>query len=70
MSTQLLEAKDVAQVLGVSVRAVYRLTEARRLASIKIGRKVRIHPEDLTAFIESNRIEALDIEAEADTRCA
>lgn len=69
MISGLLDVKDVAQILGISVRAVYRLTEGRKLASVKWGRSVRVSPDDLAMFIHNHRAEAIDLQAEADTRC-
>lgn len=69
MIAGLLNVEDVAQILGISVRAVYRLTEGRKLASIKWGRSVRVAPDDLAIFIHNHREEAIDLDAEADTIC-
>lgn len=67
LQTHLLDVNDVARILSCSTRAVYRLTESRRLPCVKWGRSVRIHPEDLAKFINEHTIEAIDFEAEADT---
>lgn len=67
--TQLLTPDDVATILGVNVRAVYRLTESKKLASFNWGRRVRISPEDLAKFLETYYTEAVDVEAQADTMC-
>lgn len=66
---QLLSAEDVARILGVNVRAVYRLTESKKLASYNWGRRVRIAPEDLAKFLDTYRTEAIDFEALAETQC-
>ena len=66
---QLLTPADVAKILGVNVRAVYRLTESKKLASYNWGRRVRISPDDLAKFLDSYYTEAQDIEAMADTMC-
>lgn len=67
--TQLLTPDDVATILGVNVRAVYRLTASKKLASFNWGRRVRIAPDDLAKFLENYRIEAEDVEALAETKC-
>lgn len=67
--TMLLRAEDVARIMSISVRAVYRLSESRKLPSIKWDRSVRFDPVDVAKFIEDNRREAIDIEALADTMC-
>lgn len=67
--TGLLDAKQVANILGVSVRAVYRLTDKKAIACVKWGRSVRISPDDLAQFIASHKVEAIDLEALAETHC-
>lgn len=67
--TQLLTPDDVATILGVNVRAVYRLTESKKLASFNWGRRVRIAPEDLAKFLDTYYTKAVDVEAQADTMC-
>lgn len=66
---QLLTPDDVATILGVNVRAVYRLTESRKLASFNWGRRVRIAPDDLAKFLEAYYNKAEDLEALAETQC-
>lgn len=67
--TGLLEVKEVAVMLGVSARAVYRLKDARKLPYVQWGRQVRFEAEKVMQFIEQHRVEAIDFEAEADTMC-
>ena len=50
---RLLNAQDVAGALNVGISTVYLLVERGELPSIRIGRSVRIRPEDLEKFIES-----------------
>lgn len=54
---KLLTAKDIAEVLKISERAAYTLMERRELPVVKIGRLIRVTPEDLTDFVQRNRIE-------------
>ncbi len=51
--SRLLKAQDVAAALNVGLSTVYQLVERGELSSIRIGRSVRIRPEDLEKFIES-----------------
>jgi len=51
--TRLLNAQDVAAALNMGLSTIYQLVERGELASIRIGRSVRIRPEDLEKFIES-----------------
>ena len=69
MTTGLLNVKQVADILGLNKRAVYRLITGRKLTGVKWGRSVRIAPDDLAKFIDSHKVEAIDLEALADTKC-
>ncbi len=55
----LLSLAQAAIYLGTSERHLRRLWQERRVAGIKVGRRVRFTVEDLDAFIERNRVEAL-----------
>ncbi len=50
---RLLNAQEVAAALNMGLSTVYLLVERGELSSIRIGRSVRIRPEDLEKFIES-----------------
>ena len=50
---RLLNAQEVAAALNMGLSTVYMLVERGELSSIRIGRSVRIRPEDLEKFIES-----------------
>ena len=65
----LLRPEDVARIMSISLRAVYRLAEARKIPCIKWDRSVRFDPVDVAKFIEENRREAIDYDAIADTMC-
>jgi excisionase family DNA binding protein len=51
--SRLLNAQDVATALKMGLSTVYQLVVRGELPSIRIGRSVRIRPEDLEKFIES-----------------
>jgi excisionase family DNA binding protein len=53
----LLTVEQAAERLGTSVRFVRRLVFERRIASVKLGRHVRIPAGDLAAFIAAGRVE-------------
>jgi len=50
---RLLNAQDIAVALNIGLSTVYLLLERGELSSIRIGRSIRIRPEDLEVFIES-----------------
>ena len=54
----LLTVEQAAERLGTSARFVRRLVFERRIAYMKLGRHVRIDPDDLDAFVSAGRVEA------------
>jgi|WetSurMetagenome_2_1015567.scaffolds.fasta_scaffold81633_2 prophage regulatory protein len=52
MLNKLLKPNEVAQILGVSRSFAYQLIKKGEIASIQMGRSVRVRPEDLDAFIQ------------------
>jgi excisionase family DNA binding protein len=53
--SKLLRIPQVAEGLDVSTRTVRRLIAAGELAACRLGRLVRVHPDDLAAYIERRR---------------
>lgn len=51
---QLLTLQQVADRLQVSISTVRRLVDAGELRTVRIGRNLRVRPEDLAAYIEAN----------------
>lgn len=58
----LMTVEQVADRLGTPVRFVRRLIAGRRIAFVRVGRYVRIDPEDLEAFIQTGHIDAIRAE--------
>jgi|GEM_PF-2575974 len=50
--TLLIDVPTVADQLGVSVKTVRRLIKCKKLNACRVGRCVRINPEDLRAYIQ------------------
>ena len=48
---QLLEAKDVAELLGMTTDWVYAEVRAGRIPHLKMGRYVRFRPESIDAWL-------------------
>jgi excisionase family DNA binding protein len=46
---------QVAEGLGVSKRTVRRLIARHELVACRLGRSVRVHPDDLAAYIDRRR---------------
>jgi excisionase family DNA binding protein len=61
MSAQvnLLTVEEAAERLGTKVRFVRRLVAERRIRFYKVGKYVRFHPDDLTAYIQDGRVEPI-----------
>ena len=55
---RLLRIEDVADALSVSRSMAWRLVATRELASVRIGRAIRVRPADLDAFITDSAREA------------
>jgi excisionase family DNA binding protein len=53
----LIDVTDLAEHLGVEVRHVRRLVHERRIPFIKWGHLVRFDPDQVSAWLEANRIE-------------
>ena len=52
----LMTLDEAAERLLVSRRTVERAIAAGRLSRIKIGKAVRIHPDDLDAYVSDCRV--------------
>ena len=51
---RLLTAPEVAMTLSVSRSFAYALIQTGQIPSVRLGRSVRVRPQDLEKFIESN----------------
>lgn len=51
---QLLTLQQVADRLQVSMSTIRRLADAGDLKIVRIGRNLRVRPDDLRAYIEAN----------------
>jgi excisionase family DNA binding protein len=52
----LLEVPRVAHLLSVSEEYVRRLIRAKKIPVVRLGKRYRIKPTDLEAFIEAQRV--------------
>lgn len=51
MITELLRGREVARILNISKALAYRLMAHGQLPTVRLGRAVRVRPEDLEKFI-------------------
>ncbi len=56
-----LGSKETAEVLGISLRTIYRLVDDGQLPAYQIGRVIRFKRDEVEAFIESTRIQPGDL---------
>jgi excisionase family DNA binding protein len=54
MINKLLRGEEVGQVLSLSKAFVYRLIADGRIPAVRMGRSVRVRPEDLDRFIRES----------------
>ena len=61
MTTQLLllKAAEAAKVLSISKSKLWSMTAGREIPCVRIAKAVRYAPDDLRAWIDSRKIEAL-----------
>ena len=52
---RLLRPQEVAEIIGSSTRTVHRRIKSGEIPAVRIGRLVRIHPDDLVRYIELSR---------------
>jgi excisionase family DNA binding protein len=69
--TPLRSRTYVAERLGISVRTLYELVAAKRIAYVRIGqgrnlRAIRFRDEDIDAFIARNRQPSVPVEPDPD----
>ena len=55
--TAWLSTKEACERLGVTLRTLYRLMDEGQLPAYKIGRLIKLKPDEVAAFIEGARIE-------------
>ena len=61
MRESLLSVEAAAEYLSTSPRFIRRLVAERRVPYVKVGRLVRLTPEDLDHFIAAGRVEPLSV---------
>jgi excisionase family DNA binding protein len=53
--SSLLTGEEIAKILHVSRAYAYQLMRQKHITTIKIGRSLRVRPEDLAQFIAVNQ---------------
>jgi excisionase family DNA binding protein len=56
----ILTSEEAAEFLGVSLRTIRYWVATRRIPYFHLGRFIRFKPADLTAFLESGRVDPLE----------
>ena len=57
LACELFTVRQAADRISMSTRYVRRLIAERRIVFYRLGRSIRIDPADLTALVESSRVE-------------
>ena len=52
---KLLSIEEVAEILGLEYKSIYRLVRAGELPAARIGRVYRVNKADLAAFLEQQK---------------
>ena len=55
----LLTIAEAAELLKISVSGMRRLQQRRRIPFIKLGGSIRFARQDLTSYLQRNRVEAV-----------
>ena len=55
----LLTIAEAAELLKISVSGMRRLQQRRRIPFIKLGGSIRFARQDLTSYLQKNRVEAV-----------
>jgi excisionase family DNA binding protein len=56
--TVLLTGEEIARILNVSRAYAYQLMRQQQIRTVRIGRSIRVRPEDLATFIKDNSSQA------------
>lgn len=62
MTTQLLTAGEVAEMLRVSTMTVYRLIRAGELPAVRVGRSYRVRQGDLDGYLEDQLVDPATVD--------
>jgi excisionase family DNA binding protein len=54
----LLTVPEVADLLRLSVKAVYSLVETRRIPHVRVSNRLRFHRQEIYAWLDGNRVPA------------
>ena len=52
---KLLSIEEVAELLGLEYKSVYRLVRGGELVAARVGRVYRVSPADLSAYLERQK---------------
>jgi excisionase family DNA binding protein len=54
-----LDAQDVAEILGVSLRTIDRLRQSGSLTFRRVGHQIRFVPQDVADYLDRSRVSAV-----------
>jgi excisionase family DNA binding protein len=56
MPGRLLSVNEVAALLGISRRSVYRLLGERQLRASRVGKRLRFRPADVDDYLDGRQV--------------
>lgn len=56
MTVELLSVADVARITGLSAYTIRQAVAAGELTASRLRNRIKVHPDDLAAWIDDNRI--------------
>lgn len=56
-----INTQEAADIIGITLRTLYRLIDEGQLKAYKFGRVIRLKPSDVDAFIESAQVKPGDL---------
>ncbi len=57
---RLMSVSEVAELIGFTRKGVYGLVETRRIPFVRIGTRIRFIQSDVLAWLQQNRVPALE----------
>lgn len=55
---ELLTLQETADYLGVSIHTIYKWVQARKIPFLRVGRHIRVDPDELSTWLQSRRVPA------------
>ena len=57
---KLLGVNELAELLGISPKTVYKLAQQRKIPFVRISNRLRFDPADVLQWVRKNRVPSLE----------